>query len=264
MGGNYWARLNGSPTLEVSYPFDNPSEFGYTLLVYTGDTVSDFWATIADNGEIYSRVFFDVDGEVNVWTPSGIVDNVASWSSYTTYQLDFIFEDGTVDIYLDGSPIHTGADAGTSGTPGTYEHTFFDSSDSSDIYGVDNVGYITVTPPSAPSSLSASPVDGDQIDLSWGDNSDNEDGFRIYRAQASGSSLSDYSQIDTVGANTTSYSDAGLEDGERYFYRVTAYNAGGESDPTNEADATTNLPATTPSLDAATEGEITVSWSKRR
>lgn len=115
-------------------------------------------------------------------------------------------------------------------------------------------------PPSAPSNLSAS-SSGDDIDLSWDDVS-NEDGYYVYRAQSSGSSMSDYSEIADLGSDTTSYTDYNNEDGERYYYRISAYNLGGESDLSNEAAATTNLPAPTlDSLDSDSSDEVTVTWT---
>lgn len=100
------------------------------------------------------------------------------------------------------------------------------------------------TPPAAPSNLSASVVSGDQIDLAWTDNSSNEDGFYVYRAQASGTTTDDYTQVADLAADTTSYSDTGLEDGEQYFYRVASYTSSDES-LSGEVSATTTLPAPT-------------------
>ncbi|MCD2204404.1 fibronectin type III domain-containing protein [Halobacterium sp. KA-6] len=97
--------------------------------------------------------------------------------------------------------------------------------------------------------------------LSW-DASANATGYRIYRSESSGSTLSDYTQIADISASTTSYTDTGLEDGERYYYRVTAY-ANSESDPSGEADAITDLPGpSTPTLDTSTDDEIAVSWTR--
>jgi hypothetical protein len=48
-------------------------------------------------------------------------------------------------------------------------------------------------PPSAPSNLTAQPVSQSEVELHWCDNSNNEDGFRIYRSivAAIGNSLND-------------------------------------------------------------------------
>lgn len=87
---------------------------------------------------------------------------------------------------------------------------------------------------SPPSGLTATAVSSSQINLSWTDNS-TETGFRIER---SGSSGGPYSEITTVGANVTTYSNTGLSAGTTYYYRVRAYN-NGNSLYSNVASATT-------------------------
>lgn len=94
--------------------------------------------------------------------------------------------------------------------------------------------------PAAPSGLSADPVGQTQINLAWTDNADNEDGFKIERCTGAG--CTDFGQIATVGANTTSYNNTGLSSGTTYSYRVRANNAGGDSDYSNTATATTASP----------------------
>lgn len=73
----------------------------------------------------------------------------------------------------------------------------------------------------APNNLTATQGTEDQIDLSW-DAVDAASEYRIYRALSSGTTKSDYTQIATVQSGTLSYTDTGLSDGEKYFYRVTA------------------------------------------
>jgi hypothetical protein len=69
------------------------------------------------------------------------------------------------------------------------------------------------------------------------DNSDNEVGFKI---ELSPNGTSSWIQIATVGANVTSYSNTGLNCGMTYYYRVRAYNEGGDSGYSNTANATTD------------------------
>jgi hypothetical protein len=88
----------------------------------------------------------------------------------------------------------------------------------------------TVEPPAAPTNLSATAMSSSQIDLSWTDNANNETVFKIER---------DSVQIDTVGANVSSYSDTGLDPLTTYTYRVRAYNSAGNSGYSNSASATT-------------------------
>ena len=97
--------------------------------------------------------------------------------------------------------------------------------------GGDNNSPVVATP----SALTATASAGNQINLSWEDNSSDETGFRIERKSGSEA----YGQIATVAANATVYSDNGLAPAIAYTYRVRAYSAGGNSTYSNEATATT-------------------------
>ena len=94
-----------------------------------------------------------------------------------------------------------------------------------------------VTPPAAPSNLSAAAVSSSETDLTWMDNASDEDEFRIERYEGSGCSI--FLQIDTVAANVQAYSDTGLPILTTFRYRVLASNAGGQSGYSNEDEATT-------------------------
>jgi hypothetical protein len=89
--------------------------------------------------------------------------------------------------------------------------------------------------PGAPVALTATAASDSQIDLAWTDNATNETGFNIERKLGSGGT---YSQIATVAANATSYSDMDLAAGTEYYYQVQATNAAGNSAYSNEASAT--------------------------
>ncbi|NIM14135.1 MAG: hypothetical protein GTO45_19000 [Candidatus Aminicenantes bacterium] len=66
---------------------------------------------------------------------------------------------------------------------------------------------------------------GRKVELSWTDNSDFEQGFRIYR----GLDPVYLSLIAIVGPNTTSYTDTGVHPKNTYYYKVCAYTSSGES-----------------------------------
>ncbi len=114
---------------------------------------------------------------------------------------------------------------------------------------------------SAPTSLSATSISGSQINLSWSDNSSGENGFKIERAT---DSCSGFSQIDTVGANITSYSSTGLSNSTTYCYRVRAYTTATNSTYSNTDSAITKTPPTAPSSLVASvisSTQIDLSWS---
>ncbi|MDD4403134.1 MAG: fibronectin type III domain-containing protein, partial [Desulfitobacteriaceae bacterium] len=113
----------------------------------------------------------------------------------------------------------------------------------------------TVTVPNAPEKLEASSLSTSKIKLTWSDRSNDEDGFEIERKKSGGS----YSQIATVSRNITTYTNSGLSDDTRYYYRVRAYNDAGNSTYSNEASATTG--ATVPNAPDDLEA-VPVSTSK--
>ncbi|HAV43141.1 TPA: hypothetical protein DCX15_03905, partial [bacterium] len=116
--------------------------------------------------------------------------------------------------------------------------------------------------PAAPSNLTATTISSSQIDLSWQDNSDNEQGFKIERKTGAGGT---YTQITTVRANVTNYSDTGLAEATTYYYRVRAYSAGGNSGYSDEASVTTGIagPPAAPTgltVTAVSSSQIDLRW----
>jgi hypothetical protein len=85
----------------------------------------------------------------------------------------------------------------------------------------------TATVPSAPTGLTATPVSATRVDLRWTDTSSNESGFRVERC--TGAKCSAFTQVATVAAGGTSWSDTGTSAATSYRYRVQAFNATGFS-----------------------------------
>ena len=92
------------------------------------------------------------------------------------------------------------------------------------------------TVPSAPQNLGAT-AGNSQVSLSWTAPSSNGgaaiSNYKIYRRTASTAET----LLTTVG-NVLAYNDAGVTNGQTYYYRVTAVNSVGESSRSNEAYAT--------------------------
>ncbi|PWT97806.1 MAG: hypothetical protein C5B52_13250 [Bacteroidetes bacterium] len=120
----------------------------------------------------------------------------------------------------------------------------------------------------APSNLKASTVAYNKIGLTWEDNSNNESGFEIYRAQNIGDV---FVTVGNAPANATSYVDTTCAASTRYYYKVKAVGSSGESALTqnyveanwkfngNVADSSGNVrngtAVNTPTFDAADKKE---------
>ncbi len=74
--------------------------------------------------------------------------------------------------------------------------------------------------PSVPSGLTAEVLSSREVILTWDDNSDNEQGFEVYR---------DNTVVANLNANTGSYYDSWLSPATEYLYSVVAYNSAGKS-----------------------------------
>lgn len=88
-----------------------------------------------------------------------------------------------------------------------------------------NVINVTTAPPPQPMSIT----------LTWQDNSNNEDGFKVER----GTDGVNFSQISQTAANIVTFVDNTVLANTRYYYRVRAFNSAGNSAYTNIANALT-------------------------
>ena len=114
--------------------------------------------------------------------------------------------------------------------------------------------------PKEPSNLDAAPRAWTEIKLWWQDNSDDEQGFNIYRKYGP----YDFSKIATVGENVTTYRNNTCTAGTIYYYYVTAYKSTAESLASNTVSATipTGPPDAPEPLDARfINGEVWLTWS---
>ncbi len=85
-------------------------------------------------------------------------------------------------------------------------------------------------------SLLATPAYALSLRLTWTDTSNNEDGFNIERRTDPIGSYG--AKIGSTGPDIATYTDTTITAGQRYCYRVQAFNTGGVSNYSNEACAT--------------------------
>ena len=116
-------------------------------------------------------------------------------------------------------------------------------------------------PPAAPLGTDAKPASSTIVDVTWIDNSTNEDGFRLERSLDAGST---WTSAGTVGPNLTSFQEGGRSSEQPVCYRITAFNGGGDSPPSN-TDCTT--PPAAPSGLTATavvdQPAIDLTWTDK-
>lgn len=86
----------------------------------------------------------------------------------------------------------------------------------------------------APSDLAATPASSTSIRLTWSDASRVETSYKVQRQAADGT----WTNVATLNANATTYTDTGLRASKRYVYRVRVANAT-DSANSNQASATT-------------------------
>jgi fibronectin type 3 domain-containing protein len=118
-------------------------------------------------------------------------------------------------------------------------------------------------PPTAPTGLQAVSGDG-QITLTWqppaNTGSSAIKGYRVYRSTSPGTETP---QMD-IG-NMQRYIDGNLNNGQPYYYKVSAVNSMGEGPLSNEASAVPGTNATAPSeprnlAASAGDAKVSLSW----
>jgi hypothetical protein len=206
MGANLDGETLGAATIEIQYD----------------PTVVDAIACTADPGGVFDFAFCNVDA-----APDRVAFTAISAVGVTgnPFLAEITFQ--AVGSIGDSSALTL--------TPST----FADPSGQPISVNVQS-GQINIVGPTipAPTNLSIAGVSQTQIVLNWDDNSSDETAFHIERSP---DGSTDWTEIDTVGANVTSYSDTGLDCGTEYHYRVRAYRASDDqfSDYSNVDSATT-------------------------
>jgi hypothetical protein len=118
------------------------------------------------------------------------------------------------------------------------------------------------TAPTAPSDSFITVLSENQLRLSWRDNSSDEKSFAIERISVSNNVISSWTQIGTVGANTTNFTDSTVQTNVSYSYRVRAIGKFGTSPYCMEARAVLAPLVAPQTLTAAwgSTNEVILSW----
>jgi fibronectin type 3 domain-containing protein len=164
--------------------------------------------------------------------------------------IDFPMAQSAV-VLKNGSPLVLGSDYSV--VDGHYIVLF---SNNNDVFEVTLNGA-----PSAPRDLTATPGNA-QVTLTWTAPASNGGsavtGYKIYRGTTSGGET----LLTTLG-NVLTYTDSGLTNGQRYYYKVSAVSSAGEGSQSNEASATPLAVPSSPTLASAVPGnaQVVLTWS---
>jgi hypothetical protein len=262
IGESGWA-VSNETTTEAAPPYDDDTAVGETSFFgnvggnYTDtasdDGVSQTIAEKATGGKPANRTSkadhewtFDVTGGNSVT----LFVKAAATASSDFDVFDFYYTTDTFNYYyvltVDGNTLPdayqaVGLPATTLGTlfvrvvdrDRTPGNTALDSLTVDHMYIRSEVAF--GNPPDPPTDLTATAMSAGQIDLAWTQYSDDEYGFYVYRSK-NGNPMA---AIASTAADATTYSDDGLSSNTTYDYEIRAFNAVGESDPSNVASATT-------------------------
>ena len=122
-------------------------------------------------------------------------------------------------------------------------------------------------PPGPPTGLEADADGPNAIDLSWDAPSDTgTSNITGYTIEASKDDTTNWSEIeDDTRSRATTYEHTGLDPGDTYYYRVSAINGDGPSDPSNVDNATTESERPGPPTDldatAVDSTRIDLAWN---
>jgi uncharacterized repeat protein (TIGR02543 family) len=258
----YTVTYNGNGNTGGSVPVDTTNyEHGQTVtvlgdagsLIKTGYSFTG-WNTQANGtGSDYTQSHTFLMGSANVTL-------YAKWTASPTYTVTYNGNGNTggnvptdSTNYEAGQPVavlantgnlvragyaFTGWNTQANGTGFNYtqSQTFTMGNMNVTLFSVWTVEEPTMITPTAPTNLSAIATSSTIINLTWTDNANNEEGFRIERTAFSGIG---FEEIATVAVDTTSYTDEGLTPSTTYYYRVRAYNSAGDSGYSDAGTVTT-------------------------
>ncbi len=229
------------------------TDYTYRVTAFTDENESDYATSNTTNTSFPSPTNL-------VATPLNDTDIQLLWNDNCSFEDGYKLErteDGvtfTQIAELDENIIEYVDTGLTLGTDYTYRvKAFTDENESG--YSTSNTTTMSIP---SPSNLVATPIDDQSIQLTWSDNCVCENGYRLERSE----NAATFTQIAELGANSTTYTDTGLNFGTDYTYRVKAFTDENESGYATSNTTTMNIPI--PSNLTATpidDQSIQLNWS---
>ncbi|OJJ16180.1 hypothetical protein BKI52_36050 [marine bacterium AO1-C] len=199
--------------LSTIFNYTPPNAPRLDSLIFSRDTLSNKMVTIHWSDLSTNETGFALERSVN----NGNYAVIATLNADTTRYIDTISYD----------------------TAYSYRVKALDFNESSAYSNVLDSTFIYI-PPKEPTNLAASVQDNSlsqknenssasasAVNISWGDNANDEDGYEIERSTSTDAST--FSQVAVLPSNSTSYKDATVALGVQYYYRIRAFNTDGAS-----------------------------------
>ena len=221
--------------LAGDYPDNIATTYWLTTAPLDFSTASDvklsFWRWLGVEEPQYDRVCLEVSNDGATWTR--VWENTSKMGYSTTDQVitnwsQVVYDISAVADRRSGVRVRWGLGP----TDGNTTYCGWNLDDV-EFWGATS----SPTVPEAPGSLLAAASASNRVELTWQDKSGSEQGFLVHRA--AGYSVTGSVEVGRVGANATSFADAGVAAKATYTYRVAGYNAAGTSQWSNAATVTT-------------------------
>jgi hypothetical protein len=114
------------------------------------------------------------------------------------------------------------------------------------------------TAPAAPTDLTGMGVSSTSVQLNWTSPSPNTaTGIKIFRSTDG----TNFTQVNTVAAAATTYTDTGLTQGQSYFYKIAATNQAGDSAQTPAIQVSPLITPPVVSIDNASSNRVALVWT---
>jgi len=191
---------------------------------------------------------------------------VLSWNDNSENEKGFMLErkGGTTTTYVERARISANQKTFSDDDiqpESTYEYRVYAYNEAGNS-GYANTLVVNTLPslPEKPTNLISEVTASSKIKLSWQDNADNEDGFKVFRSE---NNENNFQEITQVGEDVTEFEDENLTDGTTYFYKIAAFNLAGDSPFSQVTSATTWEPPSVPTNVVATvvsTTQINLSW----
>jgi titin len=148
----------------------------------------------------------------------------------------------------------------TPGTKYTYKVTAFNEGGENGTWIDSGTTLQVVVAPGAPGSITFANITTSALTLNWTDSAANESGYRVYRS----SDGTNFSKIADLSANATSFADSGLSNDTTYYYKIAAWNTGGETVAGPVSQKTLLAAPTAPgqlTVSSPTANSLQLSWA---